>query len=225
MDPDPVPDPGPDPGPDLAALRAEYELGGLDEADLAPDPITMFERWFGEARTAGLLEVNAMVLSTVGADGAPSGRTVLLKGVGPDGFVFYSNHGSRKGADLDADPRCSLLFGWYPLQRQVRVEGVAAKVPREETEAYFASRPRGSQLGAWASPQSEEVSSRAELDARYAEVEARFGDGEIPAPPHWGGYRVMPESVEFWQGRSGRMHDRLVYRRAGDGWRTVRLAP
>ena len=131
MDPDPV--------PDLAALRAEYELGGLDEADLAPDPVTMFERWIAEARSAGLLEVNAMVLATVGSDGVPSSRTVLLKGVGPDGFVFYSNYGSRKGADLDAEPRCSLLFGWYALQRQVRVEGVAAKVPRAETEAYFAS--------------------------------------------------------------------------------------
>lgn len=210
--------------PDLAALRAEYELGGLDEADLAADPITMFERWFAEVRAADLLEANAMVLSTASA-GAPSSRTVLLKGVGPDGFVFYTNYDSRKGAELAAEPRCALLFGWYALQRQVRVEGRAVQVPRSETEAYFASRPRASQLGAWASPQSEVVGSRAELDALYDDIEARFGDGEIPAPPHWGGYRVKPETVEFWQGRRGRMHDRLVYRRSAKGWQIERLAP
>ena len=209
---------------DLAALRAEYERGGLDESDLAPDPLVMFSRWFTEAREAGLVEANAMVLGTAAADGTPSSRTVLLKGV-DEGFVFYTNYDSRKGAELAARPQCSLLFGWYPLQRQVRVEGTAARVSREETESYFASRPRDSRLGAWASRQSAEVGSRAELDAAYAEAGRRFGDGPIPAPPHWGGYRVLPTSVELWQGRRGRMHDRLVYRRTPQGWTTHRLAP
>jgi len=139
--------------------------------------------------------------------------------------VFFTNYTSRKGAELAAEPRCSLLFGWYPLQRQVRVEGTASPVTREETESYFASRPRDSQLGAWASPQSAEVGSRADLDVAYAAVVERFGDGPVPAPPHWGGYRVLPSSVEFWQGRRGRMHDRLVYRRGAEGWTTHRLAP
>jgi pyridoxamine 5'-phosphate oxidase len=210
--------------PDLAALREEYTRGGLDESDLAADPVTLFERWFAEATTAGLVEANAMVLATTGPDG-PAVRTVLLKGVGEDGFVFYTNYRSRKAAELDAHPRCALLFGWYPLQRQIRVEGTAARVPREETEAYFATRPRDSQLGAWASPQSSVVSGRAELDASYDEVARRFGDGDIPAPPHWGGYRVRPERVEFWQGRRGRMHDRLVYLGGPEVWRTQRLAP
>ncbi|MBO9521677.1 MAG: pyridoxamine 5'-phosphate oxidase [Nocardioidaceae bacterium] len=210
--------------PDLATLREEYTRGGLDEPDLAADPVTMFERWFAEATTAGLVEANAMVLASTGPDG-PSARTVLLKGVGEDGFVFYTNYNSRKAAELDAQPRCGLLFGWYPLQRQIRVEGSATRVPREETEAYFATRPRDSQIGAWASPQSAVVASREELDAAYDEVARRFGDGPIPAPPHWGGYRVRPERVEFWQGRRGRMHDRLLYLRAGDRWVTERLAP
>jgi len=208
----------------LAALRAEYELGGLDETELAPDPLTQFSRWFEEARAAGLVEANAMVLGTVGPDGTPASRTVLLKGV-DDGFVFFTNYSSRKGTELAADPRCSLLFGWYGLQRQIRVEGTAARVTREETESYFATRPRDSQLGAWASPQSEEVGSRAELDAAYAAVVERFGEGPISAPPHWGGYRVVPSSVEFWQGRRSRMHDRLAYRRTPQGWTTHRLAP
>ncbi|MFL6060562.1 MAG: pyridoxamine 5'-phosphate oxidase [Marmoricola sp.] len=209
--------------PDLAALRAEYELGGLQESDLDPDPLVMFSRWFGEVRAADLGEPNAMVLATV-AHGAPSARTVLLKGV-DTGFVFFTNYDSRKASDLEGDPACALVFGWYALQRQVRVEGIATKVARAETEAYFASRPRASQLGAWASAQSSEVAGRAELDAAYAEVTERFGDGEIPAPPHWGGYRVLPSSVEFWQGRAGRMHDRLVYRRDGAAWSVHRLAP
>lgn len=210
---------------DLASLRAEYQLAGLDEADLAPDPFTMFGRWFDAVRDAGVLEPNAMVLSTVSADGVPSSRTVLLKGLTDHGFVFFSNYDSRKGAELAANPHCSLLFGWYELQRQVRIEGVASRIPREETEAYFASRPRDSQLGAWASAQSSVVASRAELEAAYAEVEARFAGGAVPAPPHWGGYLVTPERVEFWQGRRSRMHDRLAYRRAGVDWVTERLAP
>jgi pyridoxamine 5'-phosphate oxidase len=208
----------------IAALRAEYERGGLDESDLAPDPLAMFSRWFTQARDAGLLEANAMVLGTSTPGGAPASRTVLLKGV-DEGFVFFTNYDSRKAAELAAQPRCSLLFGWYPLQRQVRVEGTAAQVTREETESYFATRPRDSQLGAWASPQSAEVGSRADLDAAYAAVVQRFGDGPVPAPPHWGGYRVLPSSVEFWQGRRSRMHDRLIYRSTPQGWTTRRLAP
>ena len=210
---------------DLASLRAEYQLAGLDEADLAPDPFTMFSHWFHAVRTAGVLEPNAMVLSTVSADGQPSARTVLLKGLTAHGFVFFTNYESRKAAELAANPRCCLLFGWYQLQRQVRVEGVASRVPRAETEAYFATRPRDSQLGAWASPQSAVVGSRAELDAAYAETEARFAADDVPAPPHWGGYLVIPHRVEFWQGRRSRMHDRLAYRREGGQWVTERLAP
>jgi pyridoxamine 5'-phosphate oxidase len=210
---------------DLASLRAEYQLSGLDESELDPDPVTMFSRWFDNARAAGVLEPNAMVLSTVSSDGIPSARTVLLKGVNAGGFVFYTNYESRKAKELGANPHCSLVFGWYQLQRQVRVEGVASRVSRAETDAYFVSRPRDSQLGAWASPQSTVVPSRAVLDASYAEVEERFAGVEVPSPPHWGGYVVAPARVEFWQGRRSRMHDRLEYRRDGARWVTERLAP
>lgn len=210
---------------DLASLRAEYQLSGLDESDLAPDPVTMFTQWFDDARAAGVLEPNAMVLSTASAQGVPSARTVLLKGLTTQGFVFYTNYESRKGRELDVNPHCSLVFGWYQLQRQVRVEGSAQRVSRAETEAYFAGRPHDSQLGAWASPQSTVVASRAVLDASYAEVAERFAGEDVPAPPHWGGFVVTPVRVEFWQGRHGRMHDRLEYLRDGVGWTTRRLAP
>lgn len=211
---------------DLAALREEYARAGLDESDLAPDPITMFDRWMGEAHDAIRHDANAMVLSTVGPDLAPASRTVLLKGVSEAGFVFFTNTASQKGRELAADPRCTLLFPWHPLERQVRIDGVASPLPRAEVEAYFSSRPRASQLGAWASHQSAVVSGRAELEAAFADAEARFPEGvPVPVPEEWGGYAVRPESVEFWQGRPGRMHDRLRYRRTADGWAVERLAP
>lgn len=210
---------------DLARVRREYADRGLAEADLAPDPVTMFGRWFDDAAACGLHEPNAMVLATAGADGRPSTRMVLLKGVSERGFVFYTNAASRKGAELAVQPRCALLFPWHPLERQVRVEGAAIALSRDEVAAYFATRPRGAQLGAHASRQSQPVADRAELQAAYDEAAARFGDGPIPVPQTWGGYRVVPEEVEFWQGRPGRMHDRLVYRRTAAGWTTLRLAP
>ncbi|WGL51985.1 pyridoxamine 5'-phosphate oxidase [Nocardioides sp. BP30] len=211
---------------DLAAAREEYSRGGLSESDLAPDPVGMFERWYVEARDAGVREPNAMVVATTDPDGAPSARFVLLKGFDERGFVFYTNQASRKGQALAAEPRIALLFPWHDLERQVRVEGVAESLSRAEVEAYFAVRPRGSQLGAWASHQSRPVAGREELEQAYADVERRFaGVDRLPVPEEWGGYRVVPATVEFWQGRIGRMHDRLVYTRAGDTWATCRLAP
>jgi len=221
----------PDPSaPDLAALRREYGDHGLDVPDLAPDPVSMFRQWMDDTVAAGLHEPNAMVVATVSPQGRPSSRMVLLKGVDERGFVFYTNYESRKAADIAANPGVSLLFPWHDLQRQVRVEGAASKVSAEESEAYFASRPRESQLGAWASPQSRVVASRSALDERYGGVLAQFAElDEVPVPPHWGGFRVAPYAVEFWQGRKGRMHDRLVYRRAEDDphapWTVDRLAP
>ena len=216
--------------PDLGALRREYGDHGLDTPDLAPDPIEMFRRWLDAAVAAGLHEPNAMVVATVSPDGRPSARLVLLKGLDDRGFVFFTNYESRKGREIDAHPEVSLLFPWHDLQRQVRVEGTATRVTREESEAYFADRPRESQLGAWASPQSRVVASRAALDERYGGVLAQFAElDDVPVPPHWGGFRVAPEEVEFWQGRKGRMHDRLVYRRAEPDphapWTVQRLAP
>lgn len=212
---------------DLARLRQEYADHGLDEADLADDPVVQFRSWLAEAIAAGLHEPNAMVLSTVSDRGQPSSRMVLLKGV-DDGFVLFTNLDSRKGAELAANPVCALLFPWHPVQRQVRVTGVAAPLARDEVEAYFSARPRGAQIGAWASPQSMPVDSRDALAQAYVEAEARFTDAEVPAPPHWGGYRVSPTTVEFWQGRSDRMHDRVEYVRRtdpGSGWERRRLAP
>jgi pyridoxamine 5'-phosphate oxidase len=209
---------------DLASLREEYASAGLAESDLAADPITMFRGWLAEALGAGLHEPNAMVVATVGADFAPSARMVLLKGLDERGFVFFTNTRSRKGTELAANPRCSLLFPWHPLERQVRVDGSASPLADEDAAAYFAVRPRGSQLGAWASRQSRPVGSRDELARAFDEVSARF-PGEVPVPEEWGGYVVRPEVVEFWQGRPGRMHDRLVYRRVEAGWTTERLAP
>ncbi len=209
----------------LSDLRREYVVGGLDESDLDPQPIAMFRRWLHDATVAGLHEPNAMVLSSVSAEGTPSARIVLLKGLDDHGFVFFTNYESRKARELDANPACALLFPWHALERQVRVEGRATRLGDAENAAYFATRPRASQLGAWASPQSEVVGSRAELDERYAEMTARFADDDVPLPPYWGGYQLEPNLVEFWQGRRGRMHDRLRYRRDDSGWSTERLAP
>ncbi len=210
---------------DLAALRREYADAGLHEDHLADDPLTMFDRWYGDAERADLYEPNAMVVSTVAADGSPAARMVLLKRLTAAGFVFFTNLASRKGTELAGNDRCALLFPWHPLERQVRVDGVASVLPRADVEAYFATRPRGAQLGAHASHQSRPVAGRAELMAAYDEVSARFEGREVPVPDDWGGYLVVPEAVEFWQGRPGRMHDRLVYRSEPGGWRVERLAP
>ncbi|GGO72522.1 pyridoxamine 5'-phosphate oxidase [Nocardioides deserti] len=223
---DPAPDGARD-ALDLRSLRHEYAAAGLAEGDLAPDPITMFRRWFAEVEDV-VHEPNAMVVATVSAEGRPSSRMVLLKGLDERGFVFFTNTRSRKGTELAANPHCALLFPWHPLERQVRVDGVAEPLSREAVADYFAVRPRGSQLGAWASHQSRPVAGRDELAVAYDEVERRFADvpdGELPVPEEWGGYVVRPDAVEFWQGRPGRMHDRLVYARSGDAWTTQRLAP
>ncbi len=214
---------------DLGSLRREYAAHGLDETDLedAGGPLGLFRRWFDEALAAGLHEPNAMVVATVDPDGAPSARTVLLKGYDEQAgrFVFYTNLASRKGRALAAEPRTALLFPWHPLERQVRVEGVAEPLGRAEVEAYFAQRPRGSQLGAHASAQSEPVTGRAALEAAYAAVGEEFAGRDVPPPEHWGGYAVRAEVVEFWQGRPSRLHDRLECRRTEGGWEHRRLAP
>jgi len=207
-------------------MRKHYQHEGLVEGQLADDPITQFTRWFHEADEAGVTEPNAMVLSTADADGMPSSRTVLLKGYDRRGFVFFTNYGSRKGAELAANPQASLLFPWIALGRQVVVGGRVEKVGRDETAAYFRTRPHGSQLGAWASEQSSPVSGREVLEQRYADLAARYPEGEgVPVPPFWGGYRVIPQAVEFWQGRENRLHDRLRYLAEAGGWRVERLCP
>lgn len=216
----------PDAQLDPAAMRALYRAEGIREADLAPDPFTQFARWFSDAAESGLHEPNAMICSTADADGRPSSRTVLLKQYDERGFVFYTNYGSRKGRELAVNPHVSLLFPWHGIARQVIVSGLAERTGRDETAAYFRSRPHGSQLGAWASEQSSQVASRSELDRLYRELAARYPEGEdVPAPPQWGGFRVAPETVEFWQGRENRLHDRLRYDRAEEGWKVQRLCP
>ncbi len=211
--------------PSLADLRETYGRAGLVEADAGPDPIALFERWFGEARAAAVPEPNAMTLATVDDDGTPDARAVLLKEFDARGFVFFTNYGSRKARDLARHPVAALCFAWLPLERQVRIRGTVGKVPREESETYFRSRPRGSQLGAWASEQSAPLDGRAPLEARLAELEAEYAGREVPVPPHWGGYRVTPASIEFWQGRPNRLHDRLRYLNKGGTWRRERLSP
>jgi pyridoxamine 5'-phosphate oxidase len=211
---------------DLADHRRDYSLAGLTKKDLACDPFRQFDRWYQEAEAARLAEPNAMVLATVALDGRPSLRTVLLKGVDGRGFVFYTNYESRKGHELDGNPRATLLFPWLELERQVIIEGLVARVPREESEAYFQSRPRAHQLAAWASAQSTFIATRAALEQAMKAIEARYADRAVPLPPFWGGYRLAPGTVEFWQGRRSRLHDRLRYRREQDGeWIRERLSP
>ncbi|HEY8455408.1 MAG TPA: pyridoxamine 5'-phosphate oxidase [Actinopolymorphaceae bacterium] len=213
----------------LADMRRRYGDAALDEADLYPDPLGQFQRWLADAIEAGLAEPNAMIVATSTRDGRPSARTVLLKGLDERGFVFYTNLESAKSSDLAENPRAALVFPWHAIQRQVRVTGTVTPVDRAEAAAYFATRPRESQLGAWASRQSHVVPDRATLDRTYAEMQRRFPPGsEVPLPDFWGGYRVRPDVYEFWQGREGRLHDRIRYRRsdpASSEWIIERLAP
>jgi len=213
--------------PSPASMRRDYtERAALLENDLAGSWTSQFAAWFADAAAYGLPEPNAMIVATAGAGGRPSARTVLLKEFDERGFTFFTNYESRKGSELAANPYASLVFPWFPMQRQVIVAGTVERVSRAETEEYFASRPRGSQLGAWASPQSRVLADRAAVEAGLAAAVERFGDGPVPAPPHWGGLRVRPETVEFWQGRSNRLHDRLRFRRtANESWILERLAP
>jgi pyridoxamine 5'-phosphate oxidase len=216
-----------EPGPfaDLARLRNDYQAAGLSKVDLPPAPLTLWQTWLADAQTAGLAEANAMVVSTVDPDGRPSSRTVLCKAADDRGFVFFTNYFSRKGLAIATHPSVVLLFPWHSLSRQVIVNGVAGRLPRAESEAYFATRPRGAQLSATASAQSQVVDDRATLEAHVAEVTAAYDDAEVPCPPGWGGLLVVPETIEFWQGRHDRLHDRLRYVAAGASWRIERLSP
>ncbi|HEX4228065.1 MAG TPA: pyridoxamine 5'-phosphate oxidase [Bryobacteraceae bacterium] len=211
----------------LANLRENYTRGGLNESEIDGNPIVQFERWLQQALAADLREPNAMTLATVTPEGKPSARIVLLKEVSESGFVFYTNYMSRKGRDLETNPWAALIFYWADLERQVRVEGDVARVPRRQSEAYFQSRPKGSRLGAWASRQSQPVDSRAQLEIRLKDLEARYASSDfVPTPEFWGGYVVRPQVIEFWQGRPNRLHDRIEYRRKGEtDWQIQRLSP
>ncbi|MGW2275119.1 pyridoxamine 5'-phosphate oxidase [Streptomyces yangpuensis] len=211
---------------DPAMMRKQYRSEIVHEESLAGEPMEQFARWFQQAADSHLFEPNAMVVSTATPDGRPSSRTVLLKQFDSRGFVFFTNYASRKGRELAGNPHVALLFPWHPIARQVIVTGTAARIGRDETAAYFRSRPHGSQLGAWASEQSSVIGSRAELDRRYAELAERYPEGEqVPVPPEWGGLRVVPQEVEFWQGHENRLHDRLHYVLEGEKWRLERLCP
>ena len=209
----------------LASIRRDYALRELSRKTVDPDPFTQFSCWMDEALKAEVPDATAMTLSTVSADGRPSSRVVLLKGVDPDGLVFFTNYGSKKAGDIDANASVSLHFFWRELERQIGVTGTAAKISREESEIYFATRPRDSQIGAWASSQSSELASRSDLEARFAELEAEYKGRDVPCPPFWGGFRVSPASFEFWQGRISRLHDRILYRLDGGKWQISRLSP
>ena len=209
----------------LADLRQEYEKAGLSEADAGDDPFALFRRWFDQALAAALADPNAFILATSTPDGTPSARALLLKGLDARGFTFFTNYDSRKGRELADNPRAAMVFLWHPLERQVRVEGTVEVVTAAESDEYYAVRPLGSRLGAWASPQSAVIPDRAFLEAQHAALTAKYADGAVPRPPNWGGYRVLPTVIEFWQGRPSRLHDRIRFTRAGGTWVRERLAP
>lgn len=209
----------------IADIRMDYMLAALDEETAGTDPIAFFSKWFKEAESARITEINAMTLATADAQNRPHARIVLLKGLDDRGFVFFTNYDSAKGRHIAENPNVSLLFFWKELERQVRIDGRIEKVPAEESDIYFHSRPEGSRLGAWASPQSREIPHRNILELNYAKYEAEFSGISIPRPEHWGGYIVIPERIEFWQGRSSRMHDRILFKRHGAAWNRSRLAP
>ncbi|WP_077919243.1 pyridoxamine 5'-phosphate oxidase [Spirosoma sp. 209] len=209
----------------ISDLRKEYTLNGLDVDDVSSDPLTQFRLWFDAALGSGVPEPNAMHVSTITADGRPDGRIVLLKDISAGGFVFYTNYESRKGRDLTERPVAALTFFYPELERQIRIEGHVEKVSAAESDAYFASRPRGSQIGAWVSNQSSVITDRDTLEKRQQELEAQFAGQPIPRPPHWGGFRVIPDQIEFWQGRPSRLHDRIRYRKDGQDWLIDRLSP
>lgn len=209
----------------IADIRKDYQLKSLAETEVSKDPFAQFSIWWEEAVQSAIVEVNAMALSTVSPEGRPSSRIVLLKGYNEEGFVFFTNYTSDKGKHIEQNQHVSLLFFWKELERQVRIEGTVAKIAAEESDAYFNSRPVGSRLGAWASPQSQKIADRAILNQELEKITALFHEQEIPRPPHWGGYRVQPTKIEFWQGRSSRLHDRILYEQVDQQWQISRLAP
>jgi pyridoxamine 5'-phosphate oxidase len=209
----------------IADLRREYARARLDEGSVGPDPVAEFGRWFDEALNAKVLEANAMTLATATEDGAPSARIVLLKGVDERGFVFFTDYRSRKGEELKHNPRAALVFYWPELERQVRITGQTETMTQGDSEAYFRTRPRGSRIGAWVSHQSQVIPDRKVLEQQVSAMERKYSGDEVPLPPYWGGFRVKPDAIEFWQGRESRLHDRIRYSRASDGWRIERLSP
>jgi pyridoxamine 5'-phosphate oxidase len=213
------------PARDLGNLRRAYRTRPLEDQDLDADPIAQFQKWFTEALAAEVLDPNAMSIATAGPDGQPSLRTVLLKYYDPAGFVFYTNLDSRKSREIQANPRVALLFYWAEISRQVKITGAATRTTAAESLRYFLTRPRDSQIGAWVSPQSSAISGRALLENKFMELKTKFAAGDVPLPSFWGGYRVQPATIEFWQARENRLHDRFLYSRAGDGWTVTRLAP